>query len=317
MHTAVLFLIFNRPDTTIRVFESIRQAKPPRLYVAADGPRKDKVGEKEKCEEVRSIIKQVDWDCKVKTLFRDENFGCGKAVSQAISWFFEQEEEGIILEDDVLPHPDFFLYCEELLERYRNVEQIKLIGGRNHLYKNESEKDSYSYYFSSINHIWGWASWRRVWTLYNFDLTNVPYRAFSKALSNIYIDKNVVRFWKYHYFLMKYHMINTWDYQLDIVLLYNKSYSIVPNVNIVKNIGFGSDATHTVVGDTLKTQCESHPILPLNHPQVIVLASDKDKIELENERRSISLSRYLYMLIRLFAKYYYAVIVKKCIHCSK
>lgn len=117
MNTPILFLVFNRPDTTIRVFETVRQAKPPRLYVAADGPRKDKIGEKEKCEEVRSIIKKVDWSCEVKTLFRDENLGCGRAVSQAITWFFEQEEEGIILEDDILPHPDFF----RIVMNYWNV----------------------------------------------------------------------------------------------------------------------------------------------------------------------------------------------------
>jgi hypothetical protein len=121
MHTAVLFLVFNRPDPTRRVFDAIRAARPARLYVAADGPRADRAGEAERCAEVRAMATAVDWPCEVLTLFRDANLGCKRGVAEGIDWFFAHEAEGIILEDDVLPHPSFFAYCATLLERYRTV----------------------------------------------------------------------------------------------------------------------------------------------------------------------------------------------------
>ena len=156
LETPVLFLVFNRPDTTAQVFEAIRQAKPPRLYVASDGAREDKEGELEKVKQVREIVSQVDWNCEVKTLFRDKNLGCKIAVSSAIDWFFEQEEMGIILEDDCLPHPTFFRFCQELLERYRDDERIGMISGNNFQFGRKCT--DYSYYFSMYSHIWGWAS---------------------------------------------------------------------------------------------------------------------------------------------------------------
>ena len=156
MSIPVPFLIFNRPNTTHAVFESIRVAQPPRLYVAADGPRRYKIGEKDLCQQARSIATNVDWPCKVRTLFREEILGCRRAVSSAIDWFFENEEEGIILEDDCLPHPTWFRFAEELLERFRDDERIMCISaqhfqGTNHLL------DS-SYFFSRYNYCWGWAS---------------------------------------------------------------------------------------------------------------------------------------------------------------
>ena len=122
MNTPILFLVFNRPDTTKRVFEKIREALPPKLYVAADGPRDEREGEADKCEQVRHIATNVDWDCEVKTLFRDKNFGCKHAVSGAIDWFFDNEEMGVILEDDVLPNNFFFRFCEELLHKYKDED---------------------------------------------------------------------------------------------------------------------------------------------------------------------------------------------------
>ncbi|HEY3387536.1 MAG TPA: hypothetical protein VGK46_13560, partial [Saprospiraceae bacterium] len=160
LHTAVLLVIFNRPQTTRLVFEAIRKAKPPRLYVAADGPRIGVDSDIFNCREAREIIKGVDWDCELKTYFREEDLGCGLGPSTAFSWFFEHEEEGIILEDDCLPSQNFFWFCEELLERYRHDNRIMHVGGNNFL--NGWQKDNdYSYYFSRSGHIWGWATWRR------------------------------------------------------------------------------------------------------------------------------------------------------------
>jgi len=166
----VLFLIFNRPETTQQVFSAIRKAKPPRLYVAADGPRSDYPNEDEKCEHSRKIATNVDWDCEVKTLFRDQNLGCRLAVSQAISWFFENEPEGIILEDDCLPSQSFFWFCQELLEDFRNDKQVGAICG---FYSNELDyKPSASYFFSRYMRVWGWAGWRRTFEEYDSHLKN-------------------------------------------------------------------------------------------------------------------------------------------------
>ncbi len=150
MKSPVLFLIFNRPDTTAKVFEAIREARPPKLYIAADGPRPNRAGEKDRCEVTRAIATQVDWPCEVKKLFRDENLGCGKAVSEAITWFFENEPEGIILEDDILPHPDFFPYCDEMLEKYRDNDRVGIISGHNHIYRDLNRESSYGFLRPSL-----------------------------------------------------------------------------------------------------------------------------------------------------------------------
>lgn len=301
MKTAILFLIFNRPDTAIRVFETIRQARPPRLYVAADGPRKDRVGENEKCEETRSIIKLIDWNCEVKTLFRNENLGCGKAVSEAITWFFEQEEEGIILEDDVLPHSDFFPYCEELLERYRNVEQVRFISGRNHLYGARASEDSY--YFSSVNQVWGWASWRRVWKLYDYNLETIKKRDFYASLNYYYQDIHIINHQKLLFAQMKRHMIDTWDYQLTFALMVNKSLCIIPNINLIQNIGIGNEATHTLEGNKIIKEYKGGSILPLKHPDKVKLNKEGDMLEFTFNQIGVSRYRYIRWYLLYWVRY--------------
>ena len=165
----ILFLVFNRPETTHQVFEAIKKQRPKYLFVAADGARTDKEGEAAKCEEVRKLIlENINWACEVKTLFRNENLGCGLAVSQAITWFFEQVEEGIILEDDCLPSGSFFSFCSVLLERYRNDEKVFMIGGFSLL--PENTKSKYDYFFNTFGGIWGWATWKRSWSLYEYKI---------------------------------------------------------------------------------------------------------------------------------------------------
>ena len=274
MKTPILFLIFNRPDTTREVFRAISNIKPERLYIAADGCRKNKAGEYEKCEQARLIVKDINWECSVNTLFSDENKGCGKAVSEAISWFFANEEEGIILEDDVVPHPDFFPYCEELLEKYRNVDNVKFISGRNYLFGEKT--DEYSYYFSAFNHVWGWAGWRKTWEIYDFSLEQKSEESFEKAIRYYFDDINAIRFWKIVFKKMKYGMIDTWDYQLTISLWFDRAISIIPNTNLVRNIGFAPDATHTKKANRLLSEYESKPILPLKHPNNIIQNKEAD-----------------------------------------
>jgi hypothetical protein len=168
----VLFLVFNRPDTTRDVFQTIRRARPPRLCVAAYGPRQDRQGERERCESVREIATDIDWPCELHTLFRTTNLGSEMAVSGGISWFFQHEAEGIILEDDVLPDPTFFRFCGELLERYRLEAKVMMISG-NYLL-GPKQRPATSYYFSRYTHIWGWASWRRAWSRYDRAMSQWP-----------------------------------------------------------------------------------------------------------------------------------------------
>lgn len=272
LKTAVLFLIFNRPDTTKQVFEAIRQAKPPRLYVAADGPRADKSKEGEKCEQVRIIATQVDWECEVKTLFRDKNLGCRVGVSTAITWFFENEEEGIILEDDCLPSQSFFWFCEELLERYRDDMRIMAVSGDN--FQKGPARNEFSYYFSRFNHCWGWASWRRAWSYYEKDMQSWPNMRDNNYMQDILLDKVAVKYWSKIFEAVYKNKIDTWDYQWTFSCWIQNGLTVLPNVNLVSNIGFDGDATHTTgKGNRLSKMTAFELSFPLKHPNWMV----KDK----------------------------------------
>lgn len=232
MKKAVLFLTFNRLDTTKPVFEKIREAKPPRLYLASDGAREQKEGEKELVESVRNyLLTNIDWECEVKTLFREENLGCGKAVSGAITWFFEQEEDGIILEDDCLPDPTFFNYCETLLDYYKDDKRVWHIAGTCHL--GTVECDS-SYYFGKIMHCWGWASWADRWKQYQFNINNYN----EKIVKNFSKRKTVQRYFLNILFGMKRHKIDTWDYQWTFTIVKEKGLCATSCKNLISNIGF-------------------------------------------------------------------------------
>ena len=267
----VLFLVFNRPDTTARVFAAIRKARPERLYVAGDGPRKDRAGEAELCSETRRIATAVDWPCKVKTLFRDENLGCGKAVSGAISWFFENEPEGIILEDDCLPHPDFFPYCAEMLEKYRDDKRVMFIGGTN--FQDGIKRGAASYYFSSHSHVWGWASWRRAWADYDFEMGKMDLNGLRAVMSAKGFNQEQSEYWTEIFNKMKKHAIDTWDYQWQFSIWFSGGVSVIPNSTVITNIGvFG---TH-YDGAGRNINIPSAPILPLLHPDMVLIDRDAD-----------------------------------------
>ena len=241
--TAVLFLVFNRPDTTTQVFEAIRRARPPRLYVAADAARAGRPDELDKVTRVREISTKVDWPCEVKTLFRDENLGCKYAVSSAITWFFGLEEEGIILEDDCLPSQSFFWFCEELLCRYRYDQAVMVITGTNITRDLLFDGD---YFFSRYALMWGWASWASAWEGFDLELANWPKRDQSKhlvalgatGLAEIITWKNILT-------KTKAKLIDTWDYQWIYSCWLRGGLTIAPAKNLIKNIGFSHEATHT------------------------------------------------------------------------
>lgn len=240
----VLFIVFNRPDTTKRVLTAIGKAKPPRLYIAADGPRPDRPGEAERCEEARRVATNVTWDCDVKTLFREENLGCRRAVSSAIRWFFDTEEMGIILEDDCVPEQSFFPFCSELLERYRNESKVLNINGWSPLAVDGRLKSSYS--FSRYPHIWGWASWRRAWDTYQADPTAWRQVSRDGTLKNLLGgDANLARHWEDMFNRVYFDGLDTWDYQWSFSCFLQEGLCIAPKYNMIQNIGFGAEATHT------------------------------------------------------------------------
>ncbi|GAB3323533.1 glycosyltransferase family 2 protein [Haliea atlantica] len=275
LSTAVLFLIFNRPDTTAKVFEEIRRAKPPRLYVSADGAREGNEGELARVEAARSVATAIDWPCELKTLFRDKNLGCKRAVSEAITWFFEHEEQGIILEDDCLPHPDFFRFTELVLDRYRDDERVSVVTGDN--FQNGIHRGSASYYFSKYNHCWGWASWRRAWQHYQGDLSFWPEWSQSADWRDKIPDPTERRYWAKIFQRVHAGKIDTWDYPWTASLWFQGGLTATPNVNLVSNIGFGSDSTHTRVEDSPLAAIPVAPIGEVVHPADVEHSVEADK----------------------------------------
>lgn len=245
LNTPVVFIIFNRTDTTERVFAEIARAKPSMLLVVADGPRKDVLGEAEKCAAARAVIERVDWDCEVLTNYSDVNLGCKIRVSSGLDWVFEKVEEAIILEDDCLPHPTFFRFCQELLERYRDDERIMKIAGSN--FQFGRRRTEYSYYYSRYAIGWGWATWRRVWNLFDLDMKLWPEIRDGRWLFDVIGDlkaksyENRIRSFE----LVFQNKVDTWDYQFGFSCFIQSGLIIVPNVNLISNIGFGEFASHT------------------------------------------------------------------------
>ena len=270
--TPVLMLVFNRPEQTREVFEMVRKAKPPRLYIGADGPRPGK-GEDDRVAAVRAIFEEVDWECEVKTLYQEANLGCAKAPPAAISWFFEHEEAGIILEDDCLPSLSFFWYCQDLLEKYKDDQRVFQISGSN-LQDGWKRDPDYSYYFSTIGVIWGWATWRRAWKYYDWHVT-----LFEELKTKGYLDP-----WLWNQSSTGYIMdflkntfkqgqdIDTWDYQWFFTTYVQSGLCVIPNVNLIQNLGINqTDATHTTNLDTRHEDRAFYEMeFPMNHPLFVI-----------------------------------------------
>jgi len=269
MKTPVAFLIFNRPDTTQHVFEAIRQAKPPKLLVVADGPRGDRPEEAEKCAAARKIIETVDWDCEVLKNYSETNLGCKNRVSSGLDWVFEQVEAAIILEDDCLPDPSFFPFCEELLERYRDDKRIMHISGDN--FQFGRKRTEYSYYFSIYNHCWGWATWRRAWQCYDVDMQYWQKIKKERQLSSILHSYLAVQYWHKKFDQTYNNHIDTWDYCWTLSCWQQNALSILPEVNLVSNIGFDVESTHTKNKSSPYSRMRKQNVsLPLNHPPFLL-----------------------------------------------
>jgi hypothetical protein len=286
MCPAIVFLIFNRPSETLRVFERIREARPEKLLVVADGPRSSRPEEAALCRQTREVLDGVNWPCQVLTNFAETNMGCGRRVASGLNWAFEQVEEAILLEDDCLPDLSFFPYCGELLERYRADERIMMISGNN--FQNGASRTSDSYYFSRFPRCWGWATWRRAWRHYDFvmkDWRRAPNLRLLEELAN---NSELARYWRQCLNNVAAGKIDTWDYQWMYCLWTQKGLAVAPDVNMVANIGFGAAATHTVAVDE-RYLVPSHAMkFPLRHPTAVQPCEAADEFE----------KAYLYRLSR-------------------
>ena len=270
----VVFIIFNRPETTIKVFAEIAKARPPKLLVIADGPRANHPDDVEKCAAVRAMIDNVDWDCEVLTNYSDVNLGCKRRVSSGLDWVFDTVEEAIILEDDCLPHPTFFQFCEEMLNKYRDDKRIVMISGDN--FQFGRKRTEHSYYFSRYPHIWGWASWRRAWKNYDIDMIVWPEIRDGGFLQDLLGTKISAWYWKNRFENAYKGKIDTWDYQWTFSCWIQSALSIIPNVNLVSNIGYNMKAVHTNIKDKFAEMEIETMKFPILHPDYVLRDSRAD-----------------------------------------
>jgi hypothetical protein len=281
LRVPVAFLIYKRPDTTARVFEAIRQARPHKLLIVADGPRPDHPGEVEQCAATRAIVEQIDWDCEVLRNYSDANLGCKQRVSSGLDWVFEQVEEAIILEDDCLPHPSFFRFCEELLDLYRPDERVMHISGNNFQFDRHRTNDSF--YFSRYNHIWGWATWRRAWKHYDVSMSRWPELKQTGWLDTLWRHRATARYWERVFQSVYDGKIDTWDCQWTFACWASDALSILPDVNLVSNIGFGEDAHHTVDPNSRFANMLAHPMrFPLRRSNDVIVNQEADVFTFEH-----------------------------------
>ena len=280
MRTPIVLCLFNRPDTTARVFSEIAKVKPQQLYVVADGPRPDHPNDVGDCAKTRAIIDRIDWDCQVHRNFSDSNLGCTQRMATGIEWAFTHVEEAIILEDDCLPDPTFFRYCGELLERYRDDPRVMQIAGFN--VPQDRRTQAFSYYFSKFPTNWGWATWRRAWQHYDVGVAAWPSVRNTTWLLDIVGDRRVAAFWAHMLDLAHSHVLGTWDYQWLFACWQQRGWSIQPSVSMITNIGFGESATHTTSSchDPRAEVLAAEMVFPLQHPVPLMENRKADKVYL-------------------------------------
>lgn len=281
MDTPVLLIAWRRPHTLRQVINAMRPVAPRRLFVACDGANPNRPGEAEKVAATRELIEQeIDWPCQIERLYSDLNQGCRLGVSRAITWFFERVEEGIILEDDCVPHPVFFSYCQTLLDRYRTDTRVWCISGNN--FQDGQWRGDGSYYFSRYNHCWGWASWRRCWQYYDDDLSQWPDLRDSGLLSTVFDNPRERQYWQRTWEkLLRDGKPDSWAYRWTFTSLVNGGLTALPNRNLVSNIGFGEDATHTssCVPNIVRTAL----IDPNHHPTFLLRDAIADRYTFDNQ----------------------------------
>ncbi len=266
----VVLTLFNRMDETLQVLEAIRYAKPAMLFLIADAGRTDE--EEVECKATRlGIEAAIDWPCEVFKNYASQNMGARLRLSSGITWVFQHVDRAIILEHDCVPHPDFFVFCTELLEQYQDDERIMHIGGNNFLRPNPSVHDESSYYFSQIPHIWGFATWARAWKQYDVSLSLWPQADAESWLANVFTDPAVQDRWTYRFRQYYAGTIESWDGQWAFACFINNGLCINPRVNLVSNIGFGSHALSTKNPENKFANLPTYPLpFPYLHPNMII-----------------------------------------------
>lgn len=266
-------MAFNRPDHLQVLINRLREVKPSKIYVAIDGPRSNRPGEEQKVQACQELIENIDWNCEVKTQFQSDNLGCGLGVSSAITWFFTHEERGIILEDDIIPHPSFFPYCTELLDRYADDDRVFAISGCNFVPPEFQSHPEQAYRFSQVPHIWGWATWRRSWQQHRLDIAGwrhelPPTKLWARSGHSL----PATVYWASTFELLARKEVDTWDGQLVLASMVSHQLTATSNVNLIENIGFGEEATHT-----LEDREELQPVEAITIPTIAV------KVELDEK----------------------------------
>lgn len=288
MKTPIALVLFNRPQHTARVFERIAAARPQQLFLIADGPRADRPDDRENCARARAVVERIDWDCDVQRAFSDINLGCGVRPATGIQWVFEHVESSIILEDDCVPDASFFPYCEALLDRFQDDERVMTVSGRNHFTRNVD--GPYSYHFTLFPNCWGWATWRRAWRLYDFNIPLWRELRHSEWLADVLREPQAVEYWAplFDKACDAGPVLDYWDHQWSFTCWSQHGLSIAPNVNLVQNVGFGADATHTRSQTDYRAQAEAKSMaLPLRHPPYVArdVRADRQRLELLFSRK--------------------------------
>jgi hypothetical protein len=268
LQTPVLFCLFNRPDLARRVFASIAAMQPRHLLISCDGPRSGYPSDQNLVARSRAIVDAVDWPCDVETFFPDTNQGCRRQMSAAITWAFEQHEKIIILEDDCLPDPTFFSYCQQLLDRYASNRQVMMISGDNFQERLRSRSGP-DYYFSGYTHIWGWASWRRAWKQFDLSMASWSHGTGRPVLENYCCHEAEQMYWASIFDRQKRGEIDTWDYSWQWSVWQQRGLVVLPERNLVTNIGFRADGTHTTDDGHWLAEKPAESMPSLVHPQVI------------------------------------------------
>ena len=263
LNAPIAFIIFNRPQHTRQSFAVIRAQRPSKLLIIADGPRAGHPTDVDRCRETRELVAHIDWPCEVLRNYADANMGCKRRVSSGLDWVFEQVEKAIVLEDDCLPNEDFFSFCDALLVRYESDPRVWVVTGNN--FQNGQQRGDAAYYFSKFNHCWGWASWRRAWQHYRVDIPFWPAWKDTDDWKKKLPDPVERKIWSNLLDRVQRGEIDTWDYQWTATAWYYGGLTATPQVNLVTNIGFGPEATHTVTADD-QAGLPTLPLGPLTHP---------------------------------------------------
>jgi hypothetical protein len=306
MNTPVALMVFSRPETTRLVFEQIARARPRTLFVVADGPRPNREGEAERCAAVRDLIERVDWRCDLYKEYSGVNLGCRRRMSSGLSWVFSAVEEAIVLEDDCVPEPGFFRYCEELLARYREDRRVLMMSGFN--FEGTTTCAS-SYFISRYPHVWGWASWRRVWQQYDVDMRDWPSWRRSVEFRAAFDTRNEREFWRRTFDRVYSGEIDTWDVQLTYLAFRTGAVSVFPRASLISNVGIGADATHTKQTPEFGVMAERTELGTIAHPAAL---RTNDAWDRKRQRAEYSTRGYLRRAASLLQRNFGAAI-SRCV----